>query len=257
MELAIRKLDIKKVNPTIVQNPRIRNFLENMLAVEDPTRAMQINVGLRRFGSKDGRIIRPVFVPFEHARAMLKGDKNAVVALGNGGYSPVAEPNEWFAGSVMGKVNGTIPFVFNSPDVDKNKQLVYAAPALVIGRGDNKIEMFETEITGEATLGDIRKALSERLGTSRNYGLLELKSKGNISSTYTATYSYSYTTSYATGKCDAHKRMFEVQGEPLTAILSANKQDTHGIRENGENVHVEGIKIPEGNIAKGLVFALS
>ncbi|HLC69298.1 MAG TPA: hypothetical protein VJH24_05655 [Candidatus Bilamarchaeaceae archaeon] len=265
MEIALRKLDVRGLKTADIerQSPRIRGFLGSMLALEDPLNGTQINVGLRRIGvGREGRILRPKVVTVEQAREIFKGDRNAVVVLGNGGHSPVAEPDVWFAASAVGKANGTVPFVFEAPNISVKEQLVYAAPALVIGRGNSKVEAFEVEIAGPVNLKDISRALRQATRTPRTYSMLELEedSRAEATSKYqaTATYTYSYTTSYSTGKCeDVHPERFEAQGKPLTLLVSANRTDTHAIDETGRNVHMLDLKIPEGVSARGVAFTLA
>ena len=191
---------------------------------------------------------------------MLKGDAKSVVALGNGGSSPIVEPDEWFAGSVAGRVNGTIPFIFSSSGIEAGRQLIYVAPALVLGRGKSNVEVFETEITGPASLRDIANALraDSRL-TKRTYGLIEVEApiEEEATASYAATATYSYTATYTSSKCPQHPETIEVSGEPLTVLLSANPQDTHGIRANGENVHLNNIQLPEGAVTRGIILTLS
>lgn len=236
----------------------VRGFLESMLQLEDPTIGSQMNVGRRR--TSDGR---PIFVEYERARVLMKGDKEKVVALGNGGWSPISQPeNEWYAGSVVGKVNGSIPLVLNSDGVDPKSQFIYAAPILIMGNGNKRVNIFQVAIKGPATLSEIKRTLRSTSDLSRvTYGLIELNDliHQSASVTYSASYSatYSYPVGYKDGKYENVNPIQTVlSGEPLTILLSANKMDVHGIKQDGYNVHLNHIELPAGASASGVLFSL-
>ncbi len=253
MAITIKQLNKNQIEQLACTAPsNTRQFLSSMLALEDPFRGIQVNIGKRRFGvhKETGRVVRPDFVPIDEARAILKGEKEHVVALGNGGHSPIHEPDEWFAGSVFGMVNGSIPFTFS----ERGKEpLIYSAPTLVLGRGTGRLEVVEVRVDGPVKLGDVTKVLRDSTNT-KQYGILEIGSaEAKTSAQYAAVYTYAYTYTYGTEEHSVTKQ----SNEPVTLLLSANSRDTHAIRESGENVHINGLELPESAHARGILFKLS
>lgn len=250
MIISMKKLNGKQLEQVACSaTPCLQQFLSSMLALPDPFKGTQVNIGKRRFGLQKGtgRVIHPLFVPIEEAGVLLKGDKEHVVALGNGGHSDTHEPEEWFAGSVFGEVNGKVPFTFSQQG---SQPLVYAAPTLVLGRENQKVEVAQIEVEGPVTLSDITRALRTE-GTAKHYGILECSGTDtDASAKYTTLYTYTYV--YAPQERSAATQ----SNGPLTLLLSANSHDTHGIRENGDNIHVNEIGLSEKGKARGLVFSL-